>query len=61
MRLACALALALCGLAAAQDITRAQLAEPTARYDHGVLGDALEWGALHLWLEGGERRIIRLP
>jgi len=61
MRLACALALALCGPAAAQDITRAQLAEPTARYDHGVLGDALEWGALHLWLEGGERRIIRLP
>jgi hypothetical protein len=25
------------------------------------LGDALEWGVLHLWLEGGERRTIRLP
>lgn len=58
---ACAVWLALCGPVAAQDITRAELAEPTARYDHAVLGDALEWGALHLWLEGGERRTIRLP
>jgi hypothetical protein len=58
---ACAVWLALCGPVAAQDITRAELAEPTARYDHAVLGDALEWGVLHLWLEGGERRTIRLP
>jgi hypothetical protein len=58
---ACAVWLALGGPVAAQDITRAELAEPTARYDHAVLGDALEWGALHLWLEGGERRTIRLP
>jgi hypothetical protein len=58
---ACAVWLALCGPVAAQDITRAELAEPTARYDHAVLGDALEWGALHLWLEGGARRTIRLP
>ena len=55
------LALMLATPVAAQDITRAELAEPTARYDHAVLGDALEWGALHLRLEGGERRTIRLP
>ncbi len=29
-------------------ITKAEYAEPTARYDHGILGDALEWGALIL-------------
>lgn len=61
MRLACALWLALSGSAAAQDITRAELAEPTGRYDHAVLGDALEWGALDLWLADGTRLTLRLP
>lgn len=51
----------LCGPAMAQDITRAELVEPTARYDHAVLGDALEWGALKLTLQGAGRRLIRLP
>lgn len=56
-----ALLAALAGPAAAQDITRADLAEPTARYDHAVLGDALEWGALRIWLADGTRLTIRLP
>lgn len=29
-------------------VTAAEFAEPTTRYDHGVLGDAVEWGALRI-------------
>ena len=29
-------------------ITKAEYAEPTTRYDHGILGDRVEWGALRL-------------
>ncbi len=29
-------------------ITGAELVQPTDRYDHGVLGDAIEWGGLRL-------------
>ena len=36
----------------------AQYGEPTARYDHGVLGDALEWGSLSLRTGGRYSRII---
>ena len=51
-------------------IAAAEYAEPTTRYDHGILGDAVEWGALVLTLEpcpgcegGAQRRRItlRLP
>ena len=38
------------GGAAAPVITAAAYAEPTTRYAHGVLGDAVEWGALVLTL-----------
>ena len=48
---------------AAEDspVSAAELAEPTDRYDHAVLGDALEWGALRLTLVDGRTLIIRLP
>ncbi|OLS43999.1 hypothetical protein BV509_06345 [Rhodovulum sulfidophilum] len=40
-------------------IVAARYADPTARYDHGVLGDRLEWGSLVLRLsKGGTRRIV---
>lgn len=42
-------------------ITAAEYAEPTTRYDHGVLGDAVEWGALVMTLSDGSRHLIRLP
>ncbi len=50
-------------------ILKARYAEPTRRYDHGVLGDAVEWGALVLTVDqcaGCEIRqvntiTIRLP
>lgn len=59
-----ALALAALGLAlgagvaaraqAAGDVISARLVAPTARYDHGVLGDALEWGGMEI----GFRRCV---
>lgn len=54
-----ALALGVGGAAAAQ-ITGAHYEEPTTRYAHGVLGDAVEWGALVIALPSGRVR-IRLP
>lgn len=33
-------------------ITAAEYDGPTGRYDHGILGDAIEWGALHLTTRG---------
>jgi hypothetical protein len=60
MRLPAALAL-MAGAAAAEGgletpIARADLVDPTARYDHAVLGDALEWGGLRLVV--GDRTVI---
>lgn len=52
MRLALALAL-VAGAAQADapmTVLEARLVLPTGRYDHGVLGDALEWGGLDLRL-----------
>ncbi|MFT4961077.1 MAG: hypothetical protein ACI92Z_002163 [Paracoccaceae bacterium] len=46
---------------AAQTISTARFAEPTDRYDHGILGDALEWGALVLALQDGTKITLRLP
>jgi hypothetical protein len=50
MRLALALALAAGAAQAEPTLTvlDAALVSPTGRYDHAVLGDALEWGALDL-------------
>lgn len=47
--------------AAAQQIMSAAYSEPTDRYGHGVLGDAIEWGALELTLTDGKRLVLRLP
>jgi hypothetical protein len=61
-----ALAVALLPLAqAAHACTtslRADLTQPTDRYDHAVLGDALEWGGLRLTLSSPRQIIdITLP
>ncbi len=47
--------------AAGRDIALAWLAEPTDRYAHGVLGDALEAGALNITLRSGATLTYRLP
>lgn len=60
------------GMAAAtppDTILSARFTEPTDRYDHGILGDAIEWGALELVVdkcmgcEGVDVRtvVLRLP
>ncbi len=43
-----------------RDIVRAWLAEPTTRYDHGILGDKIEAGALVIEARDGKRHIVRL-
>ncbi len=58
MRLAAAI-LALCLASPAQaQIVSAEYADPTTRYAHGVLGDAIEWGTLELRL--ADRRVLRI-
>ncbi|MDE5460505.1 VCBS repeat-containing protein [Bradyrhizobium sp. CSS354] len=41
-------------------VARAWLAEPTERYRHGVLGDAIEAGSLVIEPRGGGQRTLRL-
>ena len=43
------------------DIARVWLAEPTGRYDHGVLGDAIEAGSLVVQRRDGRRDLVELP
>ncbi|MEL7345510.1 MAG: VCBS repeat-containing protein [Pseudomonadota bacterium] len=53
--------LALAGAVEAQDIRRASYEDPTTRYAHGVLGDAIEHGTLALVTASGQRIRIVLP
>ncbi len=39
----------------------AKLTQPTDRYGHAVLGDALEWGGLRLTLADGRHEDVTLP
>ena len=58
-----ALALAILlapGALPALTIEAARFEAPTARYDHGILGDALEWGDLVIETDAGSYR-VRLP
>ncbi|WP_108815122.1 FG-GAP repeat domain-containing protein [Loktanella sp. Alg231-35] len=42
--------------ACAETILSADYAAPTDRYAHGILGDAIEWGALVVTTDAGDRR-----
>jgi hypothetical protein len=42
------------------DIARAWLADPTDRYDHGILGDKVEAGALMIETRDGKQHEVRL-
>ncbi len=46
---------------AADAVKSARYTEPTTRYAHGVLGDAVEWGALEMVLQSGKRVTVTLP
>jgi hypothetical protein len=56
-----ALIIALPSLGMAQQITEARFSDPTDRYDHAILGDALEWGALELRVSDGTLFRLTLP
>lgn len=43
-----------------RDIARAWLAEPTTRYDHGILGDKIEAGSLLIVTQAGKLHTVRL-
>ena len=60
LRLAVFLA-AMAAPAAADGVASARYDEPTTRYAHGVLGDAVEWGALVLETDSGRKVRVRLP
>ena len=49
------------GLTVADTITAARYTDPTDRYDHEILGDAIEWGTLEVTLKDGTQRRFILP
>ena len=59
LMVACLLPLA--HVAAAQTITSAAYTDPTTRYAHGILGDAIEHGALVIKLSNAKTVTITLP
>ena len=60
-RIAFCLCLVAIGNAAASDIVSARYRDPTTRYDHGILGDAVEYGGLEMLLGDGRRLRLSLP
>ena len=61
MRLLAAALVLIAQTAAAERITDARYADPTERYAHGVLGDAIEHGTLELTTDAGRSLRIVLP
>jgi len=62
MRLAAfALTLMLPSFAGAEGVREARYTDPTTRYAHGVLGDAIEWGALEMRTDKGRTLRVVLP
>ncbi len=59
--LAALAALMVSPLTASADVIRAEYQDPTDRYDHAILGDALEWGSLVLFTDDGRRLRLTLP
>lgn len=55
----CACVMPLAGQA--DVIKDARFSEPTDRYAHAILGDAIEYCALEVTLENGSTRLMRLP
>jgi hypothetical protein len=49
------------GTSVAAEIVSAWYAAPTTRYDHAVLGDAIEYGALEMRLRDGRQVRVALP
>ena len=43
-----------------RDIARVWLANPTGRYDHGILGDEIEAGSVVIEMRDGKRHVVQL-
>lgn len=56
-----AFALGLIATGAQADITAARYTDPTTRYAHGVLGDAIEHETLEVTLSGGQTARVHWP
>jgi hypothetical protein len=61
LRVGLAGVVAFSALPVAADIVSARYTDPTPRYDHGILGDAIEYGTLELRLKGGKGLRLVLP
>ncbi|MDG2341256.1 MAG: VCBS repeat-containing protein [Paracoccaceae bacterium] len=48
-------------IASAAEITSAQYSLPTERYQHGILGDTVEYGGLEIQLSDGQHLALTLP
>jgi len=53
-----ALVAVLATSACAEPIVSANYSDPTDRYAHGILGDAIEWGTLEITTETDVRRFV---
>ncbi len=60
-RVALALLAAAIALPAGAGIRAARYDAPTPRYDHAILGDALEWGVLRMTRDDGRQITVTLP
>ncbi|WP_299149122.1 VCBS repeat-containing protein [uncultured Tateyamaria sp.] len=49
------------GMVQAQEIAKARFTDPTERYGHAILGDAIEWGGLEITLVDGTTHLFTLP
>ena len=62
MRFAAVCAFVLCSTTSASaGVAEARYSEPTTRYAHGILGDAIEFGALEIVTDAGKAITMRLP
>ena len=62
MRLAALVCAILSAATSAQSgVKEARFSDPTTRYDHGILGDAIEFGALELTTDAGASLSLKLP
>ena len=61
LRIAALVLGALIASSASADVVSARYTDPTDRYDHGILGDAIEWGGLEVTTDSGQRFKLTLP
>ena len=51
----------ICAAPVSAGVKEARYSEPTTRYAHGILGDAIEFGTLNIVTDAGKAMTLRLP